>query len=74
MSDAAIQVTLRLRPDAGPIAGEIEDEAGSSTDFHGWMDLAALLEASRSAGTAARTAGSRRGGSTAAQRLDRVAV
>jgi hypothetical protein len=49
MKDGAVRLTLRLLPDAMPIEGELEDEAGEAHPFHGWMELAAKLEASRQA-------------------------
>jgi hypothetical protein len=47
MTDAAIRLTLHLSRDGGTIAGEVEDEHGDARAFHGWMDLAARLEAGR---------------------------
>jgi hypothetical protein len=54
MDSPSVPVTVRLIAHAQPIAGEIEDGAGRATPFHGWMELAAALEARRRAGAEER--------------------
>jgi len=45
----AVTISLRLDPGPDPIAGALSSE-GETIDFSGWIQLAALIEASRRAG------------------------
>ena len=48
---ANVRVVLELVPDTAVIAGTLRGPAGARQAFHGWIELAAALEAVRPRGS-----------------------
>ena len=44
---------LAIDIDSDPISGSVSNGTGDSRAFHGWIELASVIEAARSAGPAA---------------------
>jgi len=45
-----VEVRIQIDPVSEPINGVVRDQDGARRDFHGWLQLMAVVEAARSAG------------------------